>query len=160
MNWQEVCEHPDLQNLPFKIELNEIGQILMSPAKVYHSVFQGELAALLRMNRTDGKILTECAINTPKGTKVADVAWASPEVFKQIKDETECSISPEVCIEILSSTNTNSEIEEKKALYFTKGAKEVWICNELGNIEFYVPREKIATSVIFPDFPCKIDYDV
>ena len=92
MNWQEVCEHPDLQNLPFKIELNEIGQILMSPAKVYHSVFQGEIAALLRMNRTDGKILTECAINTPKGTKVADVAWASPEAFKQIKDETECSI--------------------------------------------------------------------
>jgi len=23
MNWLEVCEHPDLQNLPFKIELDE-----------------------------------------------------------------------------------------------------------------------------------------
>jgi hypothetical protein len=28
MNWQEICEHPDLQNLPFKIELNANGQIL------------------------------------------------------------------------------------------------------------------------------------
>jgi len=37
MQWQEVCEHPSLQNLPFKIELNERGQVLMSPVKVYHS---------------------------------------------------------------------------------------------------------------------------
>jgi hypothetical protein len=35
MNWQEVCEHPNLQNLPFK------------PAKVYHSAFQGEIEYLL-----------------------------------------------------------------------------------------------------------------
>ncbi|MDM8549434.1 hypothetical protein QUF72_05115 [Desulfobacterales bacterium HSG2] len=38
MNWQEVCEHSDLQNLPFKIELNERGQIIMSPAKAYHYI--------------------------------------------------------------------------------------------------------------------------
>ena len=35
MQWHEVCEHPSLQNLPFKIELNERGQILMSPVKVW-----------------------------------------------------------------------------------------------------------------------------
>ncbi len=160
MNWQEVCEHPDLQNLPFKIELDETGKILMSPAKVYHSVLQGEIAALLRINRADGKILTECAISTHKGTKVADVAWASREVFKRIKDETTCSISPEVCIEILSSSNTDSEIEDKKALYFSKGAKEIWICDQFGHIEFYVPGNKMTTSVIFPHFPQKIDYEI
>ncbi len=43
MNWQQVCEHKDLQNLPFKIELNQRGQIIMSPAKVYHSAYQGEI---------------------------------------------------------------------------------------------------------------------
>ncbi|MDY6992529.1 MAG: Uma2 family endonuclease [Pseudomonadota bacterium] len=159
MNWQEVCNHPDLQNLPFKIELNETGKILMSPTKVYHSVFQGEIAALLRINRSDGKILTECAINTHKGTKVADVAWASNALFKRIKDETECSISPEVCIEILSSANTDSEMEEKKALYFSKAAKEVWICDKSGNIKFYLPEGEIVTSILFPHFPQKIDYD-
>ena len=42
MNWQEVCENKSLHNLPFKIELNTIGKILMSPVKVYHSVLQGE----------------------------------------------------------------------------------------------------------------------
>jgi len=105
MNWKEVCEHQALQNLPFKIELNEEGIILMSPAKVYHSIFQGEIAVLLKIHRKEGKVLTECAIHTRSGTKVADVAWVSLETFNRIKEETECSIAPEICVEILSSEN-------------------------------------------------------
>jgi len=159
MNWQEICEHPDLQNLPFKIELNEKGKILMSPAKVYHSILQGEIAALLKQHRQDGKVLTECAIKTHKGTKVADVAWVSRETFKHIKDEVECSIAPEVCIEILSSSNTDDEIEEKKALYFSRGAKEVWICSESGNIQFYTFKSEIEHSLLFPVFLNVINYD-
>ena len=69
MNWQEICEHPDLQNLPFKIEMNERGQILMSPVKVYHSAFQGKIAALLYLHIGNGEVLAECAIQTRLGTK-------------------------------------------------------------------------------------------
>lgn len=160
MQWQEVCEHPDLQNLPFKIELDETGKILMSPVKVYHSVFQGEIAALLKSYRKDGKVLTECAIQTHKGTKVADVAWVSEEIFKKIRYETECSVAPELCMEILSFGNTSYEIEEKKSLYFSRGAKEVWICDEEGTIRFYTPGKEIEFSTLFPDFPIRIEYDV
>ena len=48
MNWQEVCEHPSLKDLPFKIELDERGRIIMCPTKFYHSIFQGEIEFLLR----------------------------------------------------------------------------------------------------------------
>ncbi len=41
MKWQELCERPELQNLPFKIELDEHGKIIMSPVKVYYSALQG-----------------------------------------------------------------------------------------------------------------------
>ncbi len=34
MNWQEVCEHPELKDLSFKIELNRQGQLIMTPVKV------------------------------------------------------------------------------------------------------------------------------
>ena len=98
MQWQEVCEHPSLQNLPFKIELNEWGQILMSPVKVYHSAFQGKITRLLPEH---GIVLPECAIRTTKGTKVADIAWCSEERFKLIEHEAECSIAPELCIEVI-----------------------------------------------------------
>lgn len=156
MQWQEVCDHSDLQNLPFKIELDEKGRILMSPMKVYHSVFQGEIAAMLRMHRKDGKILTECAIKTYKGTKVADVAWSSEKIFARIWQENECSVAPEVCIEILSQSNTDDEMEEKKSLYFSKGACEVWICDENGNIRFFIPGDEMKQSRIFPHFPGRI----
>ena len=114
MNWLEVCEHPDLQNLPFKIELDETGKIIMSPTKVYHSIYQGEIAYQLRVLSPTGKTLVECAIATRKGTKVAGVAWASPERLATIWSEIECSIAPELCVEVLSSTNTRQEMQAKR----------------------------------------------
>ena len=159
MNWQELCNRSDLQNLPFKIELDAQGKVIMSPVKIYHSALQGEIAAALRLHRKDGKILSECAIQTRQGTKVADVAWASRETYLIIKDQVECSLAPEVCIEVLSSSNTEEEIAAKKSLYFEKGAKEVWLCNRQGIVEYFDREGKLDKSAFFPLFPARIDLD-
>ncbi len=150
MNWQEVCAHPALKDLPFKIELNERGQIVMSPAKVYHAAFQGKIA---RLFPDTGHVLTECAVKTRKGTKVADVAWCSAERFRQIREETECSISPEICVEILSTGNTGDEMAEKRSLYFEAGAEEVWFCEASGAVRFFRPGGAMSGSERFPSFP-------
>jgi len=156
MNWQEVCEHPSLQDLPFKIELNEKGEIIMAPVKVAHSAYQGEIGFLLRSMRGEGKVLAECAIQTAKGTKVADVAWASNERFGHIKDEAACSIAPEVCVEVLFFSNTVDEIQEKRQLYFERGAQEVWSCGADGKIHFYTVQGIVEQSLLFPTFPRQI----
>ncbi|NOQ63849.1 MAG: Uma2 family endonuclease [Methyloprofundus sp.] len=156
MNWQEACEHPDLQNLPFKIELNEYDKIVMSPVKIYHSFFQTRIAILLEGLLDNGYALSECAIKTTKGTKVADTAWASMAVWEKIKLETEASISPEICVEILSSSNTQKEMTEKRALYCAAGAKEVWLCNEQGEMSFFNSQHALIHSELVPDFPLKI----
>jgi len=47
-------------------------------------------------------------------------------------------------------------MQEKKMLYFEAGAKEAWICDEDGSIEFYLrdtPEEKVSSSVLCPEFP-------
>lgn len=36
MRWQDVIRHPSLQDLLFKIELNEYGKIEISPASNRH----------------------------------------------------------------------------------------------------------------------------
>ena len=41
MEWREVVEHPSLKDLPFKIETNEWGKIIMAPASYAHGVYQG-----------------------------------------------------------------------------------------------------------------------
>ena len=153
MQWQEVCEHPSLQNLPFKIELNERGQILMSPVKVYHSAFQGKISRLLPDN---GVVLPECAIKTTKGTKVADIAWCSEQRFKIIEREAECSVAPELCIAVISSNNTKIEMEEKRQLYISAGAIEFWVCNEEGEVMFFEADGQLKNSKLVPLFPDKV----
>jgi Uma2 family endonuclease len=153
MQWQEVCEHPSLQNLPFKIELNERGQILMSPVKVYHSAFQGKISRLLPDN---GIVLPECAIKTTKGTKVADIAWCSEQRFKIIEREAECSVAPELCIEVISSSNTKIEMEEKRQLYISAGAIEFWVCDEEGEVMFFDANGQLKNSKLVPSFPGKV----
>ena len=157
MNWLEVCEHPALQDLPFKIELDETGKIIMAPIKVYHSVYQGEIVRLLFAFAQTGKAFVECAIATRKGTKVADVVWASPERLATIWPEVECSVAPELCVEVLSSTNTGKEMRTKRQLYFENGALEVWLCNADGHLSFFGPHGLLKKSVLFPDFPAKIE---
>lgn len=156
MDWQKACEHPDLQNLPFKIELNERGQILMSPVKVYHSAYRRKIAVLLYLHMEGGAILSECAVKTAKGTKVADVAWASTERFEGIKEETACSVAPEICVEVLSLSNSDDEMSEKRALYFSCGAKEVWLCDEKGGIRFFDSKGELDRSRLSLEFPDKI----
>ena len=153
MNWQEVCAHPSLQNLPFKIELNEWGQVVMSPTKLYHSAFQSRIARLLP---DVGTVLTECAIKTANGVKVADTAWVSDERWATIQDEAAASIAPEICVEVLSTSNTKEEIVEKRALYFAVGAREVWTCNKKGVMKFYDAQGEIKQSRLVPAFPSQI----
>lgn len=157
MNWLEVCEHPALQNLPFKIELDETGKIIMSPTKVYHSIYQGEIIGLLFTLSDTGKPITECAIATRKGTKVADVAWASSARLKTIWTEIECSIAPEICVEVLSATNTQREMREKQQLYFESGALEVWLCDAAGQMTFFSPSGELDQSGLFPAFPKQLE---
>lgn len=157
MNWQEVCDHPQLRDLAFKIELNEEGKIVMSPLKVKHSLLQGAIAQLLSQLLKNGTAFPECAIATKKGTKVADVVWASNARLQQIKFEVECSIAPEICIEVMSASNTQKEMLEKKQLYFEQGAHEFWICDENGKMRFFNPKMELLHSELVPEFPSEVE---
>jgi len=98
MKWEEVCENKLLQDLPFKIELNKWGQIIMSPVKIKHSFHQGRIQRLLESLLNSGEVMPECAIDTSDGVKVTDVVWYSEERFDKIQDEVSASIAAEICI--------------------------------------------------------------
>ena len=156
MTWKKICESNQLKDLPFKIETNQQGQVLMTPVKVYHSLFQGKIIGLLYAHLRGGEALTECAIRTEKGTKVADVAWCSAQRLQQIQNETECSIAPEICIEVMSSASSDEEMAEKRALYFANRAEEVWICDQNGHFTFFLNSANSGDSLLVPNFPKKL----
>lgn len=157
MNWQQLCQDPTFQDLPYKIELNEQGQIIMSPTGLIHGKYQFKIGSfILKLMRQTGEVITECAIQTTKGTKVADVAWFSSQRWDQVKDKYDSPIAPEICIEILSPSNTAAEMRTKRLLYLAAGAQEVWFCNEEGHLSFYDTQGKLPTSRLIPDFPKKM----
>jgi Uma2 family endonuclease len=157
MQWQEVCENKLLQNLPFKIELNRFGQIVMSPAKVKHSFYQGIIQNLLNSLIKTGFVFPECAIQTADNVKVADVVWCSNSRFDIIKEETAASIAPEICIEIISTSHTKAEMMQKKDLYLAAKAEEVWFCSEQGMISFYNQNGELSQSILVPNFPNQVE---
>lgn len=156
MQWQEVCENKQLQDLPFKIELNKWGQIVMSPAKPKHSFYQGRIQNLLEMLLKTGVTMPECAIQTTDGVKVADVVWTSDQIADIILEETVASVAPEICVEVKSSSNTLEEMLEKKDLYFAAGAEEVWVCDIQGKMKFYHRQGELSKSLLVPEFPLEI----
>ncbi len=157
MNWQQVCEHPSLKDMPFRIELNETGQIIMSPVSIMHSLYSSKIGNMLTSFLKKGSTLSESAIRTRKGTKVADVAWVSPERLKIIRHESDASVAPEICVGVLSESDTDSEMKIKRQLYFENGALEVWICDQNGCMRFYNADRELETSELVPDFPKMIE---
>ena len=156
MEWQDVCEAPHLQDLPYKIELNRWGKIEMSPAKNIQGIYQSELVRALYQQFSSGKVITECGVQTKDHVKVADVAWISSERYTQVAHEIAYSQAPEICIEVVSPSNTHQEMAWKMGLYFAAGAQECWLCNEQGELSFFSPQGQMESSQRAPQFPQKI----
>ena len=156
MNWQEVCDDPALQDLPYKVELNRFGQIVMSPASNEHGRWQTRIAAALLTLADGGEVITECSIDTADGTKVADVAWGSSAFFVRHGLVTPLPAAPDICVEIVSPSNSEEGLEGKIALYLERGAREVWLCGESGDLSFFSATGRLDRSLACPAFPSRI----
>jgi Uma2 family endonuclease len=158
--WAELLADRELARVEGRIETDRHGHIIMSPPPApSHGSFQSEVSYLLRILLPEGRVLTECPISTADGVKAADVAWASPERMEELDDQVCFPHAPEICVEVLSPSNTNAEIQEKMALYFDADAKEVWLCSRSGAMSFFSPgaAKPMRLSKICPRFPKQIE---
>ena len=156
--WAELLDDPELARVEGRIETDRHGHIIMSPPPApSHGSFQLEIGSLLRQFLPKGRTLTECPISTADGVKAADVAWASPGSMRELGNRVCFPRAPEICVEVLSARNTKAEINEKIALYFDAGAREVWICDRQGAIQFLAGKEQsLRTSKLCPKFPREV----
>ena len=156
--WAELLADPELARLAYRIETDRHGHILMSPPPAAsHGRKQNRIGTILEQLLPDGHTITECPLSTADGVKAIDVAWLAPHRA----DEAESVLltrAPEICVEIFSPSNTQSEIEEKIALYFEAGAQEVWVCALDGTMAFYAAPNIPGSSGISPHFPSVIRF--
>jgi Uma2 family endonuclease len=161
LSWEELCTNPHyafLNDLPFKVETNEWGQIVMSPTRFQHGFYQKRLARLLDdLHPQPGESVTEPAIETAKGVKVADVAWFSADHVREAWEQFAVRRAPEICVEVLSPWNAWGEIEQKVSLYLDAGAAEVWVCDLEGRLHFFDRDGRRDASARVPGFPARIE---
>jgi Uma2 family endonuclease len=144
--WREMLEDRLLAAVPYKVELNEKGAIEVSPAGTRHAFLQAFVARELHRLRPDGTTFTECAVETEIGVRVPDVLWASAEFMRRYGMTSPLPAAPEVCIEIVSPSNSAAEMKEKTAAYLAAGAIEVWLVPEHGAAQIFAAAGPIHAS--------------
>ena len=153
MKWEQLCDDTTLQDIPYRIELSRHGQLIISPHRSYHSIFQSRIIRWLNQLSPQGDAMPECPIEIKSGTVVADVAWASPEKVKRNFDLPSWAESPEIVTEVLSPANSGDEIRNKRIAVFAKGASEFWVCDQAGQMQFFGRRGRLTKSRLCPEFP-------
>lgn len=153
MKWETLCDDRSLEDIPYRVELTRQGQLVMSPHRSYHSIYQSRIIRWLNRLLPDGEAMPECPIETKIGTVVADVAWATPKKVKRNFDLPSWAESPEIVVEVLSPSNAGEEIRRKREAVFARGAVEFWVCDRKGTLEFFGPRGRLANSRLCPGFP-------
>ena len=158
--WEKLSADAELAKVEGRIETDRHGHILMSPPPApRHGSYQLEIGHLLRSLMPHGRVLTECPISTADGVKAADVAWASAESLRALGHRACFPQAPELCVEVLSPNNTETEMQEKIALYFDAGAHEVWLCADSGAIRFLASAtaRPLKGSRLCPQFPKQVE---
>jgi Uma2 family endonuclease len=123
--YRALCDDPMYEKVPGKIELDTWGRMVMTPPSYYHGRIQARLCQ--RLAALGGETSAETPIATAMGLFVADAAWGSPEFIRAHGGETPLMRAPEICVEVVSPSNSAKEIEEKRIAYLATGAEEVWI---------------------------------
>jgi len=151
VRYRKMCEDPCLKNVPGKLELDVWGRLLMTPPATYHGLLQGRLAHMLKA-ALGGDVFTEVAIATPAGLFLPDVAWASPAFMRGYQSENPLMRAPEICIEVVSPSNSIKEMTEKRDAYMASGAQEVWLVYLTSKrCEFYGPAGRLPNSAFAVD---------
>ena len=153
MQWSDVLAEPTLRDLPFKIELNQWGMIEMSPASTWHGRRQTRVIQYLTRKLASGEIITEPAIQTAIGVRVPDVGWGSAQFIISQASESPLPLAPELCVEVLSDSNTDAEMSAKRGAYFAAGAQEVWLVADDSTITVYTRDGVQQASALVGEAP-------
>jgi len=154
--WNQIVRDPHLSKLPYKVETNARGQIVLSPHKNRHTFRQKAVQKKLDELLSGGEAFQELAIATSGGTKQADVVWTSDDRLTEMKETGDpTTLAPEICVEILSDSNDWEEMHAKRALYREAGAEEVWVVDADGTVRVFDEDER-DRSDIAPAFPDRL----
>jgi Uma2 family endonuclease len=127
MTIEQFYELPETQ--PFYYELHHGELVQVCRPKLKHTLIQHQLQELLKRAVPNMFVGVEFPFRAlPQYEfRVADVVLVSHERIKQADLDDVLRGAPELVVEVLSPSNTMSEINDREKLCLENGAREFWV---------------------------------
>jgi len=132
-----VMPHRDEHGNDCRLELIRGEVKRMSPTGGTHGILCAEIAFVLRsfvrangLGRVFGAETGFLVERNPDSVLGIDAAFVSSERMQSVQNlDKFVPFAPDLAVEVLSKGNTVAEINEKIALYFAAGSRQVWVVN-------------------------------
>jgi len=142
---------------PRRFELNEFGELILSPPPTNRHNRIAQLVARALIDRLGPDAFVEMSVYTDRGIRVPDVVWMAPQRWAESGFETPLPSVPDVCVEVISPGNTREEMAMKIGAYLRGGAREVIVIGLNGEVEFFGPEAKRGSSALGISFTLPAD---
>jgi len=141
-------ERPHVEDDPNWYELNEFGQWIVTPRATHgHQQVAGEIMVQL-VRQLGARATMQVSVYTDRGIRVPDVVWMPAARWLEAKGQDPLLFVPDVCVEVVSPSNTRREILMKVGAYLRDGAREAIVAGLKGEVEFFGPGGKLEASAL------------
>ena len=104
---------------------------------------------MIRIVRQLGpRAVTGISSITGRGIRVPDVAWMPAARWLEAKGQDPLPFVPDVCVEVVSPSNTRREILMKIGAYLRGGAREAIVVGLKGEVGFFGPAGRREASAL------------
>lgn len=139
-------------------ETNGQGQIIVNPLPAFrHASRASQIDRSMAKLAPDWTATTDVAVHTLDGIKGPDLTFAEPGFIPSLDARGHLLGAPTICVELMSPTNTWEEMRHKAMLYLAAGAREVWVCDEDGQMHFIDGGGEHEGSALVPEMPASFD---
>jgi Uma2 family endonuclease len=141
-------ERPHVEDHPNWYELNEFGEWIVSPRASSGHQRVASVIAFQLTTQLGPDAVAEVSVYTDRGIRVPDVVWMPAARWLEAKGQDPLPFVPDVCVEVVSPSNTRREILMKVGAYLRGGAREAIVVGLKGEVEFFGPGGKLEASAV------------
>ena len=139
-------------------ETNGQGQIIVNPPiGLLHAKRAEKISTAIRAALPGWHVWPEVGLHTADGIKAPDLSVAASDFEERTDERGFLLFAPDLCVEVMSPSNSWEEMRHKTLLYLAAGAKEVWICDGAGELHFFDGLGQRGESALIAGMPKNID---
>lgn len=141
-------ERPYVEDDPDCYELNELGEWIVSPRPTHGHQRAAFVVGFQLATQLGPEVATEVSVYTDRGIRAPDVAWMPAARWLEAKGQNPLPFVPDVCVEVVSPSNTRQEILMKVGAYLRGGAREAIVVGLKGEVEYFGPGGRLEASAL------------